>query len=411
MMKKNRLVLYLTDFPQVSETFIVRMFLGLLNQGWDVHIVCTKSEKENWQKFPELQRNAEAQKRVHKTWPVLPRYKPLVLMPLVLFRLLIGAPRKTWGYLIRGFHHFGWDVFRRCYLDAEIILLNPSLLHFEFGTLAVGRTYLKDLLGLKLSVSFRGYDLNFVGLDDPNYYSEVWNKVDACHFLGNDLWERAQRRGCPPEMPHVLITPAVDLSSFPQPKQSRPGKLGTPEQPLQILSVGRLAWKKGYEFSLMAIKKLIDEGYECNFKIIGDGPYKPALKFACHQMGIDESVEFLGSLPHEGVIDWLNWPDIFLHGAVSEGFCNAVLEAQTMGVPVVCTDADGLPENVKNNLTGFIVPRRNPAAMAEKIALLAVDSILRKKMGNAGQKRVREKFLLKRQIEKFEGFFNMILRL
>jgi hypothetical protein len=81
--------------------------------------------------------------------------------------------------------------------------LRPGVIHFEFGALAVGRTHLKDLLIAKLSVSFRGYDLNFVALDEPDYYHEVWHAVDACHLLSEHLWQRAQERGCPAEISHT----------------------------------------------------------------------------------------------------------------------------------------------------------------------------------------------------------------
>jgi len=161
-MHKKRLVLVLSIFPQLSETFIVSKFLGLLDRGWDVHIVCTESEKLIWGKFSALLDHPSAKNRVHKTWPVLPRWLPILLMPLALARSILLAPSAAYRYLVKGFKRFGWDIFRRFYLDAEIILLKPEILHFEFGTLAIGKTYIKQLLDLKLSASFRGYDLNII---------------------------------------------------------------------------------------------------------------------------------------------------------------------------------------------------------------------------------------------------------
>jgi colanic acid/amylovoran biosynthesis glycosyltransferase len=54
------------------------------------------------------------------------------------------------------------------------VRLQPEVIHFEFGTVAVAHAYLKELLRCKVVVSFRGYDLNFIGLDDSEYYREVW---------------------------------------------------------------------------------------------------------------------------------------------------------------------------------------------------------------------------------------------
>ena len=82
---------------------------------------------------------------------------------------------------------------------------------------------------------------------------------------------------------------------------------------------------------------------------------------------------FLGEMPQEKILEEMRGADVFLHSAVSEGFCNAVIEAQSMGLPVVCSDAGGLPENVSDGKTGYVVPRRQPAALAEKLALLSSD--------------------------------------
>ena len=122
-------------------------------------------------------------------------------------------------------------------------------------------------------------------------------------------------------------------------------------------------------------------------------------------MGLGDSVTFCGSMNHSAVLDKYVWADIFLHGAVSEGFCNAVLEAQAMGVPVVCTDADGLSENVADGITGFVVPRRDPAALAEKLALLAGEPTLRATMGAAGCRRVEAHFRMAQQLDAFEDFY------
>lgn len=401
-MNDKRLVLIVSNFPKLTETFIVSKFLGLLDRGWDIHIVCNKSEKKEWEKFPDLLSRPEIKNRVHVAWPHRPKWLAAFLLPFALLRLLIWNAKSTWRYLSKGFPLYGWDIFRRLYIDAELIILKPDCVHFELGSLAKERTYIRSLLGTKLTVSFRGYDLNFVGLEDPHYYDEVWESVDACHFLGADLWQRSLRRGCPKSMPHALIPPALEISNFPSIQLKNTGVLGTQRKPIRLLSVGRLAWKKGYEFSLLAVKMIVDEGFQCSYQIIGDGPYKNALFYSCQDLGLSDIVEFCGPLQHEQVIKHLKNTDIFIHSAVSEGFCNAVLEAQAMGVPVVCTDADGLPENIENNVTGFIVPRRDSKAMAEKIALLAQDGELRKKMGEAGRKRVETHFLMAQQIDAFE---------
>jgi colanic acid/amylovoran biosynthesis glycosyltransferase len=101
--------------------------------------------------------------------------------------------------------------------------------------------------------------------------------------------------------------------------------------------------------------------------------------------------------------------DVLLHAAVSEGFCNAVMEAQAMELPVVCTDAGGLPENVADGESGFVVPRRDPAALSAKLEELARDFELRRRMGKAGRRRVLEKFQLSDQLDRFERLYEQVL--
>ena len=409
-MKHKRIALVVPVFPKISETFIVSKFLGLLERGWDVHIFSQRFDPQAWAAFPQLQNNPQATRIMHRAWPQTPLGLAVFLFLPGLLYGLVTAPHSSYRYLKRGWSRFGWRVLRQFYLDLPLIRLGPDIIHFEFGSLAVGRTHLKHLLDAKLSVSFRGYDLNYIGLDQPDYYRQVWETLDAAHFLGEDLWLRGQQRGAPGELRHALIPPAVDFNAFPQAPPRANGKLGTQDSPLRILSVGRLHWKKGGEYALQAVRTLIDRGIHCEYRIIGDGERQAALNFTRHQLGLTQAVEFLGCLPHAQVIEHLSWADVFLHAAVSEGFCNAVLEAQTMSLPVVCSDADGLRENVADGVTGFVVPRRETDSMAEKLALLAENGSLRERMGQAGRKRIESHFQFVQQIEDFEIFYTNLLQ-
>ena len=310
--------------------------------------------------------------------------------------------------MTRGWRRLGTGVFRHLYLDAEIIGLAPDLIHFEFGSLAVGRMHLPELLGCRVVVSFRGYDLNFAGLDEPGYYEEVWREAAGVHVLGEHLWREARRRGCPPGKRHVLIPPAIAVEEF-EAGPRREGELGTAERPLRILSVGRLDWKKGYEYGLAAVARLVARGVVCEYRIVGDGEYRPLVAFARHQLGLEGVVELLGARPLEEVRKQLMWADVFLHAAVSEGFCNAVVEAQAMRLPVVCTDAGGLPENVEGGVTGFVVSRRDPGALAEKLEVLARDSGLRWTMGEEARRRARGMFRVDEQIERFGKLYGDVM--
>ena len=405
----RRVALVLSAFPRVSETFIVSKFAGLVRRGWDVHVVCARSDPRDWNGFPEVAADPEIRRRVHVGWPDRPRWKAVVLAPWVLARSILSAPGRTLRYLRRAGRRLGLgNALRRLYLDAEIVRLGPDIVHFEFGALAPPRVDLKELLGCRIVVSFRGYDLNFVGLDESDHYGAVWKRADGFHFLGEDLLRRARRRGCPPDVLHALIPPAIDAGVF-QPDARPRREMRDASEPLRILSVGRLEWKKGYEDALLAVRKLLDRGVPCRYRVIGDGEYLGAVSFVRHELGLESVVELLGSQPRRDVLKEMQEADVLLHAATSEGFSNAVMEAQAMELPVVCSDADGLGENVADGETGFVVSRRDSTALADRLERLARDPGLRRRMGQAGRRRVLEKFRLDDQIDRFEELYHRVL--
>jgi hypothetical protein len=268
--------------------------------------------------------------------------------------------------------------------------------------------HVRDATGCRVVVSFRGYDLNSFRVDDPTAYDDVWRRADALHVVSESIWRRAQERGCPPDREHRVIVDAVDVRWF-TPPAARDEHVGTPERPLRLLSVGRLHWKKGHDQALAAVRELVDRGIAVDYRVVGDGEHLEPTAFAIGDLGLGDSVQLLGARPAEEVRDLLAWADAFVHPSLTEAFGVAVIEAQAMGLPVVCTDAGGLPENVGHESTGFVVPRRDPMAMAERLAQLAGDAALRRRMGRAARLRAETALDLAHQLDAFEDLYRDLL--
>ena len=398
-----RVALVVPVFPQISETFIASKAVGLLDRGWDVHVVCGASADEQWDAFGPDHRVHDLRERVHVSPPLAPRWTSAVTASRQVARLRRAPHGVVRRYLSDRTSPLPRRL-RNLVLDADLLALAPDIIHFEFGSLAPERMGLGTRLGAAITVSFRGYDLNYVGLDQTDYYQDVWDHADGIHLLGEDLWRRAVRRGAPVDLPHTLIAPAIDPVSI-KATPARAGSLGRADQPLRVLSIGRLHWKKGYDYALEAVAALRDQGLAVEHRIVGDGDLLEAVAFWRHQLGLDDEVTLLRSVPPAEVARQLAWADVLLHAATSEGFCNAVIEAQAHGVPVVCSDADGLPENVAHEVTGLVVPRRNPKALAEGLARLATHPTTRAAMGRAGPERVEQHFRLDDQLDAWERFY------
>jgi colanic acid/amylovoran biosynthesis glycosyltransferase len=406
---RPRIVLILVTFPKLSESFIVNKFIGLISRGWDVRIVATESLLQEWGKFPQLNRIKGAIRKVSKARQVSPRWVPVIMYPFAILKCVYLNPLGLLRYFFHGFIKHGWKILRRFYIDSQVIALKPDLIHFEFGATASDRADLNFLLGCKEVVSFRGYDLNYSGLDRSDFYDEVWKYADGYHFISEDLHQQALKRGCPVIKTYSLIPPAINTDYFNPGKKECDIRGAEFVRPLHILSVGRLELVKGYEYALQAIRNLVDSGVECEYHIIGAGSSLESLLFARQQLDLEKTITFLGEQSSDHVKEELEWADVFLNASVSEGFCNAILEAQSMCVPVVCTDAGGLPENVEDGVTSLVVSRHNAQSLSQAMAQLAYDGRLRVRMGEAGRARVLKNFQIPEQISQFEKLYLELL--
>ena len=362
----SRVLLVCNQFPKFSESFIVRKFLGLLARGWDVDVACNRSEDAQWSLFDAILPRDEFESHVH----------------------LVGDFAQTVGEL------------------------QPDVAHFEFGHLARGRLDAPGLERSRVVASLRGNDINALGLDDSDYYQELWTGIDALHVLSYTLLVRARQRGCPPSLPHITIPPAVDPLRFDGKGRRHQGVAGTRRRPLRILSVGRLHWMKGYANALHAVALLEARGVHCEHRIAGGHDYGEALietLFSIHDQRLADVVSLLGPVSQDVVVEQMRWADVFLHAALSEGFCNAALEAQAMALPVVCTET--LAENVVDGRTGLVAPLRDPQELADRLETLARDPALRQRLGASGRQRASTSFQLEDQIERFSGWYRDLLAL
>jgi len=153
-----------------------------------------------------------------------------------------------------------------------------------------------------------------------------------------------------------------------------------------------------------------ERGIAVEYRIAGAADYGEGLietLFSIHDHGLQDTVELLGPVSQSDVRELLGWADLLLHGAVSEGFCNAALEAQAMAVPVVGTEA--IAENVIDGETGLIAPTRDAVAVADHLERLASRPNLRRRLGAGGRRRTVEQFRLEDQIERFSAWYRELI--
>ena len=186
----------------------------------------------------------------------------------------------------------------------------------------------------------------------------------------------------------IFVTPfGIDTEKF------TPKKNFSPEVKV-IGTVKTLAPKYGISTLIKAFAIVLDKvGHDASLKLViaGGGPQRNELERLAAELNIFDKCEFLGKIPHEKVPEVLHTFDIYaaLSELDSESFGVAILEASACALPVVVSDAGGLPEVVDNGVTGVVVPRHNPEAAAEAILDIIKSPNNRVNYGKKGVERVK----------------------
>lgn len=177
---------------------------------------------------------------------------------------------------------------------------------------------------------------------------------------------------------------------------------------LVVCAVGRLAAVKNYQGLLEAAARLADLRPRLKVAIVGDGPERARLEQRVLRLGLRENVFFAGE--RRDVRAWLACADVFALPSDYEGISVALLEAMSAGVPAVATRVGGNAEVVRHGENGLLVPPRDPAALAGALRELLLDAALRRAMGQAASRTVRERFDLARTVRKYEELYLSLLR-
>jgi L-malate glycosyltransferase len=141
--------------------------------------------------------------------------------------------------------------------------------------------------------------------------------------------------------------------------------------------------------------------------MVGEGPERSSAQALARRLGLQDRVRFLGT--QESVEEIVGMADVFLLPSELESFGLSALEAMGCGVPVVGSDAGGLPEVVQHTLTGFLLPVGDVEGMAARTLEILKNDELRREMGSAGRRRAEALFGADRIVTQYERFYERTL--
>jgi glycosyltransferase involved in cell wall biosynthesis len=197
---------------------------------------------------------------------------------------------------------------------------------------------------------------------------DAWSlpRADRVVAVAQSARDIVVREGVAPDRV-VVIPNAVDARdiSTPMSRAEARAKLGLPDDAFVAAVVGRLSHEKGQDLALRALAMARARGAEVTFALAGDGPDREMLEGLARELGLGLAVRFLGHQKQVGAV--YKASDMLVMPSRSEAMPNALLEAMTLGLPVVATRVGGVPEVADDGEMAWIVAPESAEALADAV--------------------------------------------
>ena len=383
------------QFPSYTETFFLSQVIGLCERGYIVNVFCNSVNTD-----PVMEKIFR-----------LKQYGNLHIIPLGAKKLSIAAFKSL---LFHPLNFIKWiripgatfkkemyEQFCKIYFKKHAC----DIYHFGYSGTAISYLALFDSLPGKIMVSCLGTAENVKPLSEPERAEKLntlFQKTDKVHCVSARMERTIQAYGATPEK--IFINrPAIDTTVFARKEYYQATKK------IQLLSIGRLVFQKGFLTGILAIAELKKKYNDFSWIIVGEGPEQEELIFYIHLFQLENNVVLAGKKTRDEVLKLYHQTDIFFLPSVSEGIANVILEAMAMEIPVVASNSGGIEEAITNKVNGMLCKNYDFESMANEIYLLCQNFEQRKLLGLQGRKTVEESFAIKRYIDVFEKEYHTLV--
>ncbi len=243
---------------------------------------------------------------------------------------------------------------------------------------------------------------------------ERW-AAKRCHAIvsvADAMTDLMVAAGVAPREKFTTIYSGMEVEPFLQSAERRePARreLGYRAEHVVIGKIARLFKLKGHDDVIRAAGSVIDAVPSVRFLFVGDGIFQDRLRQQIAAAGLNDYFQFTGLVPPERIPELLAAMDIVVHASLREGLARVLPQALISGKPAVSYDVDGAREVVISGETGFLIPPRNVAALAEKLKMLAADPAMRDRLGEEGRRRFAHVFRHEHMTEQLRKLYLKIL--
>lgn len=175
-------------------------------------------------------------------------------------------------------------------------------------------------------------------------------------------------------------------------------KLELPSERRYILFVGRLIYDKGIYELAETFNNLVKKYSDLDLILVGEEIEKDALIAKFTAYGILDKIHFKGITPYREIAYYMRISELLLFPTWAEGLPNVVMEAMAIGLPVVASNVDGIPEILENRVTGLSVPPKDSEKLTEAAITMIEDDEIREKCVRNAKKLIYDKFNVKKNV-------------
>jgi colanic acid/amylovoran biosynthesis glycosyltransferase len=389
---------FLSRFPLITETFILREVIEMERQGQPVLLV------------PLLREKPAVAHREAESWTKRALYTPLLSVEIMRanFRII---RRRPWRYVatlwrigagtvaspnffLRSLALFPKSVFLAERLEREGI----QHVHAHYATHPTTAALIASTLtDMTFSFTVHAHDI-FVRRSLLEWKLEAASFVRAISQFNREFLARRYPHDLAQKIQvvHVGIDPAV----YDGAAVDASGREHRPSIQRRILCVASLQRYKGIPVLLDACSLLRSRRVEFTCTIIGEGPMRPALEAQIRRLDLQERVVLAGARPQHEVAELMRtasvlvMPSIVAPDGQMEGIPVAIMEAMASRLPVVASSLSGVPEAVVHGANGFLVEPGQASELALAIERVFSDERASRHMGHAGRARVEQEFRL-----------------
>jgi len=343
---------------------------------------------------------------------------PMFLHKLGFSQTLKDGMKLGWEvYLLAPFlYFFGtlalWRVVRREHFDViSSHWILPNGFMACVATLGTTTPYVVSLPGSDVYVAQKNWLFAKMA-----YYAAFFSErvcADSPQYVAQ------LRNVCPVTVPTDIIAYPVNTDVIKPLKKGVSDlrrKLGATKKTMLILGVGRMVYKKGFNYLIEAVAVAYRSYTSLRLILIGEGDQMTEWHVLAKRLGIGDIVHFAGSVTRNEINHYYNACDIFVMPSVVDQFGNiddrpvALLEAMACGVSVIATNFPGNALTIENGVSGILVPEKNVDAIATAVAALLRSATLRNRLGREARRRVYQMFRHTVIGKRYDTLFRDILR-